>query len=161
MPGQAMILAPAGLLLAGAICLAWSTTATGPSRRRRLIATEALWAVAGLLALSTVAVTVYHLCTEPIGRSTIGNSIAVVFIGTTSAFAVVGLLGYVGLWARLRRRGRPAPIVAVRRETGDGGEWARVVDELSAARVIDLAYPTASMDPLQLNDNREEGRHGR
>lgn len=101
MPGQAMILTPAGLLLAGAICLVWSTTVTGPSRRHRLIATEALWAIAGLLALYNVAVTVYRLCTEPIS-TTIGNSIAAICLGATTMAAVVGLLGYVGLWAHLR-----------------------------------------------------------
>ena len=77
MPEQAMMFAPAGLLLAGAICLVWSTTATGPRHWRRRIATEALWAIAGLLALYNIAMTVYRLCTEPIGRTMIGDSIAV------------------------------------------------------------------------------------
>lgn len=159
MSEQAMILTSAGLLLAGAIYLAWSTTATGPTRRHRLIATQALWGVAGLLALTNVALTVYRLCTEPIGTSTIGNSIVVIFVSSISTVTVVGLLGSVGFWARLRRR--PAPIVALRNEPGDGGEWARFVDELPAAS-IDLAHPTASMDPLHASDpERTRGHHDR
>lgn len=160
MPEQAMIFASVGMLLVGAVCLVWSTTATSSSRRRRrLIATETLWAVAGLLALTNVALTVYRLCTEPIGRSTIGNSIVVIFVSSVSTVTVVGLLGSVGFWVRLRRG--PAPIVALRREPGDGGEWARFVDELPAAS-IDLAHPTVSMDPLHASDQeRTRGHHDR
>lgn len=152
MPEQAIIFAHVGMLLVGAICLVWSTTASSPSRRRRrLIATETLWAVAGMLALTNVALTVYRLCAEPIGRSTIGNSIVVIFVSSVSLLAVVGLLGSVGFWARLRRR--PAPIVALRRELGEGREWARFVDDLPAAS-IDLAHPTVSMDPLHGKNGR-------
>ncbi|MEW2484239.1 hypothetical protein AB0876_32100 [Mycobacterium sp. NPDC049093] len=154
MPEQAMIFAQVGMLLAGAVCLVWSTTATSPSRRRRrLIATEALWVGAGLLALTNVALTVYRLCTEPIGSTTIGNSVVVIFISIVTAFGVVGLLGSVGFWARLRHR-RTAPIEAVRRAPGDGGEWASFVNDLPTnPDAIDLGAPANSLDPLHEFDS--------
>ncbi|OKH76720.1 hypothetical protein EB73_02170 [Mycobacterium sp. SWH-M3] len=163
MPEQAMMFAPAGLLLAGAICLVWSTTATGPRHWRRRIATEALWAIAGLLALYNIAMTVYRLCTEPIGRTMIGDSIAVIFVSIVALFTVVGLLGSVGLWARLRLRWgrRQAPPKVMRFEPG-GGEWAIAAAELSDA-ASDLGAPASSVDPLQEFDhpNGTRGHHDR
>jgi len=150
MPGHLVMLAPVGPLLAGAICLAWSTTVTGRSHRRRLIATEALWGIAGLLALSNVAITIVHLCTMPLSRLSVGDSVAALLTGSMVLLAAVSLLGYVGLWAHVRRR-RPA--WAVIDERGSGGEWAQGVDELPAPRT-DFAYP-ASIDPLYVLDDHE------
>jgi hypothetical protein len=146
-----MMLALVGVLLAGALCLAWSSTATGRSQRRRLTAAEAMWVIAGLLAVSTVVIAVLDLCTGALSTPAVGNSVAAIFTGSTCAAAAVGLLGYVGVWARMRRHGRPAPDVGDA-ERGDHGEWVRVAHHLPAAR-IDLAYPRASMDPLRIFDH--------
>ena len=93
---------------------------------------------------------VIHLCTATLSKPATGNSAVAMFLGSTIVYVVVCLLGYVGLWERLRRR--PAPVVE-----GDhfvAGEWARLAHELPTAR-IDLAYPAASIDPLQVFDHHD------
>lgn len=145
MPNQALLLSPAGLLLAGAMCLAWSVATTGPTQRRWRRAAEALWAAGGLLGLAVIAMTVLHLCTQPWARTTLGEGAAGIFTGGVSILTAVGLLGYIGVWARLRGSRRPGTVVLHPDETG---EWARASHDLSSANVIDLPSPAYSIDPL-------------
>lgn len=103
-PEQVMILTPVALLLAGSVCFAWSSTSTGRSRRRRLLATETLWIIAGLLSLGTVAITIVQTITQPMIGTTIGARIATLFIGSVVTLAAVALLGLSGFWTRLHGR---------------------------------------------------------
>lgn len=97
------MLAPVGILLAGALCLAWSSTASGRRRRRRLPLAEALWAVSGLLAVSVVVPEAAYLWAAQLSTPAIGNSAATIFVGSVYVAAVVAFLGHVGVWASLRR----------------------------------------------------------
>lgn len=144
MPNQALLLSPAALLLAGAMCLAWSVATTGPAQRRTA---EALWAGGGLLGLAVIAITVLRLCTQPWARTTLGEGVAGIFTGGVSVLTAVGLLGYVGGWARLGRRRRPGTVVL---HPGEKGEWARASRDLPVANVIDLPSPAYSIDPLDV-----------
>lgn len=108
MPEQALMLSPVALMLAGSVCLAWSSKVTGRSHRRRQLATVVLLMFAGLIGVGAIVITTVRLCTQPWNETTIGDTVATLFVDGIAVLSTIVILGYIGFWAYLRGLRRSA-----------------------------------------------------
>ncbi|MEN4449089.1 MAG: hypothetical protein EKK51_09580 [Mycolicibacterium sp.] len=108
MPEQALMVSPVALMLAGSVCLAWSSKVTGRSQRRRQLATVVLLVLSGLIGVGAIVITTVHLSTQPWTETTIGDTVATLFVDGIAVLSAIVLLGYIGFWAYLRDLRRSA-----------------------------------------------------
>jgi drug/metabolite transporter (DMT)-like permease len=103
-----LMTAAVSVLLAGALCAAAAATTCGQRRLGAVFAgAQALWVIAGLLAVGSVLMAAVRLAGDGATRRMVGDSITVIFAGLVITAVSVSLLGLFGFWAAIRHRLHP------------------------------------------------------
>lgn len=100
---SAWLTAAVALMLAGSVVSALAAGPTG-QRRRPAVLTGAhvLWSIAGVLATVAMVTGVLRLTGDGLPKQAVTVAVVESFVGLLVTVVAVSLLGYSGLWARLR-----------------------------------------------------------